>query len=239
MAYFGGLTENPRRFSRSEAPPGGGAVKKGMIDYSERQSGGSGNMIRAAGENGTTDDQDCESEFEICPRQEGLEALVDEAPPKSAPSRSSSKRNRAAEVHNLSEKRRRSRINEKMKALQNLVPNANKTDKASMLDEVIEYLKHLQLQVRILSMRNGLSMHPMCLAGVPQPVQFSQTRIDTNASFTVSATQETQAQMVFDIPNQCRSSNPELVLDLPNMISSNTSVGLEFWNQSRPMDHFR
>ncbi|MBA0833924.1 hypothetical protein Goarm_006331 [Gossypium armourianum] len=120
-----------------------------MIDYCERQSGGSGNMIRAAGENGTTDDQDCESEFEICPRQEGLEALVDEAPPKSAPSRSSSKRNRAAEVHNLSEKRRRSRINEKMKALQNLVPNANKTDKASMLDEVIEYLKHLQLQVRV------------------------------------------------------------------------------------------
>ncbi|KAL1066994.1 hypothetical protein V6Z11_D12G100100 [Gossypium hirsutum] len=200
MAYFGGLTENPRRFSRSEAPPGGGAVKKGMIDYSERQSGGSGNMIREAGENGTTDDQDCESEISVW--QEGLEALVDEAPPKSAPSRSSSKRNRAAEVHDLSEKRRRSRINEKMKALQNLVPNANK----------------------ILSMRNGLSMHPMCLAGVPQPVQFSQTRIDTNASFTVSATQETQAQMVFDIPNQCRSSNPELVLDLPNMISSNTSA---------------
>ncbi|KAB2082664.1 hypothetical protein ES319_A05G213100v1 [Gossypium barbadense] len=62
--------------------------------------------------------------------------------------RSSSKRSRAAEVHNLSEKRRRSRINEKMKALQNLIPNSNKTDKASMLDEAIEYLKQLQLQVQ-------------------------------------------------------------------------------------------
>ncbi|KAK8585010.1 hypothetical protein V6N13_138952 [Hibiscus sabdariffa] len=62
--------------------------------------------------------------------------------------RSSSKRSRAAEVHNLSEKRRRSRINEKMKALQNLIPNSNKTDKASMLDEAIEYLKELQLQVQ-------------------------------------------------------------------------------------------
>ncbi|KAK7386434.1 hypothetical protein VNO78_26658 [Psophocarpus tetragonolobus] len=43
---------------------------------------------------------------------------------------------------------RRSRINEKLKALQNLIPNSNKTDKASMLDEAIEYLKQLQLQVQ-------------------------------------------------------------------------------------------
>ncbi|KAK9060905.1 hypothetical protein SSX86_018085 [Deinandra increscens subsp. villosa] len=44
--------------------------------------------------------------------------------------------------------RRRSRINEKLKALQTLVPNSNKTDKASMLDEAIEYLKQLQLKVQ-------------------------------------------------------------------------------------------
>ncbi|KAM3244917.1 hypothetical protein ACQJBY_056315 [Aegilops geniculata] len=36
------------------------------------------------------------------------------------------KRARAAEVHNLSEKRRRCKINEKMKALQSLVPNSSK-----------------------------------------------------------------------------------------------------------------
>ncbi|CAA0819599.1 Transcription factor SPATULA, partial [Striga hermonthica] len=72
----------------------------------------------------------------------------------------SSKRSRAAEVHNLSEKRRRSRINEKLKALQSLVPNSNKTDKASMLDDAIEYLKQLQLQVQMLTMRNGMSIHP-------------------------------------------------------------------------------
>ncbi|KAL8030048.1 hypothetical protein ABFS82_14G258900 [Erythranthe guttata] len=72
----------------------------------------------------------------------------------------SSKRSRAADDHNLSEKRRRSRINEKLKALQSLIPNSNKTDKASMLDEAIEYLKQLQLQVQMLTMRNGLSLHP-------------------------------------------------------------------------------
>ncbi|MFS7972764.1 putative transcription factor bHLH family [Helianthus anomalus] len=70
----------------------------------------------------------------------------------------SSKRTRAAEIHNMSEKRRRSRINEKLKALQTLVPNSNKTDKASMLDEAIEYLKQLQLKVQTLTMRNGFGL---------------------------------------------------------------------------------
>ncbi|KAL8474140.1 hypothetical protein ACS0TY_030832 [Phlomoides rotata] len=60
----------------------------------------------------------------------------------------SARRSRVAEVHNLSERRRRDRINEKMKALQELIPHSNKSDKASMLDEAIEYMKSLQLQIQ-------------------------------------------------------------------------------------------
>ncbi|KAL5582758.1 hypothetical protein UlMin_015200 [Ulmus minor] len=87
---------------------------------------------------------------------------------RTAPSRPmGSKRSRAAEVHNLSERRRRDRINEKMRALQELIPNCNKVDKASMLDEAIEYLKTLQLQVQIMSMGTGLCMSPMMLPGMP------------------------------------------------------------------------
>ncbi|XP_024975152.1 transcription factor PIF1-like isoform X1 [Cynara cardunculus var. scolymus] len=78
----------------------------------------------------------------------------------------STKRSRAAEVHNLSERRRRDRINEKMKALQELIPRCNKSDKASMLDEAIEYLKSLQMQVQMMSM--GCSMVPMMFPGVQQ-----------------------------------------------------------------------
>ncbi|KAG8640298.1 hypothetical protein MANES_13G043000v8 [Manihot esculenta] len=78
----------------------------------------------------------------------------------------STKRSRAAEVHNLSERRRRDRINEKMKALQELIPRCNKSDKASMLDEAIEYLKSLQLQVQMMSM--GCSMVPMMFSGIQQ-----------------------------------------------------------------------
>uniref|UniRef100_A0ACD6A218 Uncharacterized protein n=1 Tax=Avena sativa TaxID=4498 RepID=A0ACD6A218_AVESA len=67
------------------------------------------------------------------------------------------KRRRAAQVHNLSERRRRDRINEKMRALQQLVPHcSNKTDKASMLDEAIQYLKSLQLQVQTMCATGGV-----------------------------------------------------------------------------------
>ncbi|GBG70624.1 bHLH transcription factor [Chara braunii] len=73
------------------------------------------------------------------------------------------KRSRAAEVHNLSERRRRDRINEKMRTLQELIPNSNKTDKASMLDEAIEYLKMLQVQLQMMSMRFGVVVPPAML----------------------------------------------------------------------------
>ncbi|KAG4916764.1 Transcription factor PIF3 [Glycine max] len=77
--------------------------------------------------------------------------------------RNGAKKSRSAEVHNLSERRRRDRINEKMRALQELIPNCNKADKASMLDEAIEYLKTLQLQLQIMSMGTSLCMPAMML----------------------------------------------------------------------------
>ncbi|KAH1188264.1 Transcription factor ALC [Glycine max] len=113
------------------------ALPDGISAYKGSSAANVSSLSVAASEN-ETDDFDCESEEEEVP-----------TPPKSIRSRSSSKRNRAAEVHNLSEKRRRSRINEKLKALQNLIPNSNKTDKASMLDEAIEYLKQLHLKVQV------------------------------------------------------------------------------------------
>ncbi|GMH18995.1 hypothetical protein Nepgr_020836 [Nepenthes gracilis] len=62
------------------------------------------------------------------------------------------RRGQATDPHSIAERLRRERIAERMKALQELVPNANKTDKSSMLDEIIDYVKFLQLQVKVLSM---------------------------------------------------------------------------------------
>ncbi|KAK4275646.1 hypothetical protein QN277_018689 [Acacia crassicarpa] len=117
-----------------------------------------------------------------------------------------SRRNRAAEVHNLSERRRRDRINEKMRTLQQLIPHSNKTDKASMLDEAIEYLKSLQLQLQVMWM--GAGMAPMMFPGIqhymsqmgmgmaspsfppiPNPVQLPRTSLDHSMSMAQTPNQ--------------------------------------------------
>ncbi|VAI83549.1 hypothetical protein VPH35_127639 [Triticum aestivum] len=72
------------------------------------------------------------------------------APPRQT--RVRARRGQATDPHSIAERLRRERIAERMKSLQELVPNANKTDKASMLDEIIDYVKFLQLQVKVLSM---------------------------------------------------------------------------------------
>ncbi|PPR81015.1 hypothetical protein GOBAR_AA39700 [Gossypium barbadense] len=68
-------------------------------------------------------------------------------------------------LHGVYVQRRRDRINEKMRALQELIPRCNKSDKASMLDDAIDYLKSLQMQVQMMSM--GCGMVPM-FPGVQQ-----------------------------------------------------------------------
>ncbi|KAK4786597.1 hypothetical protein SAY86_010430 [Trapa natans] len=80
------------------------------------------------------------------------------------------RRTRAAEVHSQSERRRRDRINEKMRTLKELIPNCNKVDKASMLDEVIEYIKTLKLQLQMVTMGAGTCMMPTILSTVMQHV---------------------------------------------------------------------
>ncbi|KAG9459997.1 hypothetical protein H6P81_004505 [Aristolochia fimbriata] len=111
----------------------------------------------------------CEMEESEC-QSEDVEDECIEARKQTSGRVSSAKKSRAAEVHNLSERRRRDRINEKMRALQELIPNCNKVDKASMLDEAIEYLKSLQLQVQIMSMGPGLCMPPVILPTGIQPM---------------------------------------------------------------------
>ncbi|KAK2420254.1 basic helix-loop-helix (bHLH) DNA-binding superfamily protein [Trifolium repens] len=87
---------------------------------------------------------------------DGSVGATNQAPASGAPVQPRQKvrarRGQATDPHSIAERMRRERIAERMKALQELVPNANKTDKASMLDEIIDYMKFLQVQVKVLSM---------------------------------------------------------------------------------------
>ncbi|KAG8362651.1 hypothetical protein BUALT_BualtUnG0054500 [Buddleja alternifolia] len=44
---------------------------------------------------------------------------------------------------------RQEKIAERIRALQELVPSVNKTDRAAKLDEIVDYVKFLRLQVKV------------------------------------------------------------------------------------------
>lgn len=79
------------------------------------------------------------------------------------------RRGQATDPHSIAERLRRERIAERMKALQELVPSINKTDKAAMLDEIVDYVKFLRLQVKVLSMSRlgGAGAVAQLVADVP------------------------------------------------------------------------
>ncbi|KAK2635253.1 hypothetical protein Ddye_030045 [Dipteronia dyeriana] len=62
------------------------------------------------------------------------------------------KRSRAAEVHNLSERRRRNRLNIKMKTLQEMIPNCNKSaDRTSILENAVNYVQFMKLKTELMT----------------------------------------------------------------------------------------
>lgn len=137
-------------------------------------SGGYGTSDRPKETSANTKRKSSEREDTECQSEDGEDESVDLKKPVAGRG-STTKRSRAAEVHNQSERRRRDRINEKMRALQELIPNSNKTDKASMLDEAIEYLKMLQVQLQMMSMRTGMTLPPMVVpSGMQQHMQMPQ-----------------------------------------------------------------
>ncbi|KAL0762326.1 hypothetical protein Bca101_078477 [Brassica carinata] len=100
--------------------------------------------------------------------KETQETEGDEQETRGEAGRSNGRRGRAAAIHNESERRRRHRINQRMRTLQKLLPTASKADKVSILDDVIEHLKQLQAQVQFMSLRANLPQQ-MMMPQLPPP----------------------------------------------------------------------
>ncbi|XP_057767158.1 bHLH transcription factor RHL1-like [Salvia miltiorrhiza] len=110
------------------------------------------------------------------------------------------RRGQATDPHSIAERLRRERIAERMKSLQELVPNANKTDKASMLDEIIDYVKFLQLQVKVLSMSRlgGAAAPPPPLApdNSPEGRPTASSSANNNSKEGMGATEQQVAKLL-------------------------------------------
>ncbi|CAN4101846.1 unnamed protein product [Withania somnifera] len=65
--------------------------------------------------------------------------------------KSRASRGSATDPQSLYAKKRRERISERLKILQSLVPNGTKVDISTMLEEAVQYVKFLQLQIKLLS----------------------------------------------------------------------------------------
>ncbi|KAG6531311.1 transcription factor RSL3-like [Zingiber officinale] len=63
-------------------------------------------------------------------------------------------------------RKRRERINERLKILQSLVPNGTKVDISTMLEEAVDYVKFLQLQIKLLSSDELWMYAPIAYNGV-------------------------------------------------------------------------
>ncbi|PSS02641.1 Transcription factor bHLH84 like [Actinidia chinensis var. chinensis] len=69
----------------------------------------------------------------------------------STSSKGRASRGSATDPQSLYARKRRERINERLRILQNLVPNGTKVDISTMLEEAVQYVKFLQLQIKLVS----------------------------------------------------------------------------------------
>lgn len=99
---------------------------------------------------------------------------------------------------------------------------------------------------QMLSMRNGLSLHPMCLPDGVQPIRLPQMRMDfdvgnrsehLNTTTKSTATHVASTLNIFVLPNQCSVSNQPMVSNMSNIFNSEISFRLEssIWAHLGPL----
>ncbi|XP_008444563.1 putative transcription factor bHLH086 [Cucumis melo] len=80
--------------------------------------------------------------------------------------KSRASRGSATDPQSLYARKRRERINERLRILQKLVPNGTKVDISTMLEEAVHYVKFLQLQIKLLSSDEMWMFAPLAYNGM-------------------------------------------------------------------------
>ncbi|XP_045831980.1 putative transcription factor bHLH086 [Trifolium pratense] len=82
---------------------------------------------------------------------ENMQSANAKKPCTNASKKEKPKSNPSKDPQSVAAKNRRERISERLKILQELVPNGSKVDLVTMLEKAISYVKFLQLQVKVLA----------------------------------------------------------------------------------------
>ncbi|KAM1031085.1 hypothetical protein ACFX2C_034924 [Malus domestica] len=80
--------------------------------------------------------------------------------------KSRARRGSATDPQSLYARKRREKMNERLRVLQGLVPNGTKVDISTMLEEAVHYVKFLQLQIKLLSSDDMWMYAPICYNGM-------------------------------------------------------------------------
>ncbi|XP_071688954.1 transcription factor bHLH84-like [Rutidosis leptorrhynchoides] len=75
-------------------------------------------------------------------------------------------RGSATDPQSVYARKRRERINERLRVLQKLIPNGTKVDISTMLEEAVQYVKFLQLQIKLLSSDDMCMYAPIAYNGM-------------------------------------------------------------------------
>nr|KJB22949.1 hypothetical protein B456_004G075200 [Gossypium raimondii] len=147
-AHIGGIGGGGGGAFHGQVFPLGLSLEQGQGGFLKpEEASGSGKRFR----NGVVDDR--ASSVKNVFHGQPMQATVSAAPhPPTMRPRVRARRGQATDPHSIAERLRRERITERIRALQELVPSVNKTDRAVMLDEIVDYVKFLRLQVKVLSM---------------------------------------------------------------------------------------
>ncbi|KAF8098380.1 hypothetical protein N665_0268s0049 [Sinapis alba] len=109
----------------------------------------------------------CSEEDSQCPSQDvGGEEEEDASKALNLNGKTRASRGAATDPQSLYARKRRERINERLRILQNLVPNGTKVDISTMLEEAVHYVKFLQLQIKLLSSDDLWMYAPIAFNGM-------------------------------------------------------------------------
>lgn len=95
-----------------------------------------------------------------------LSALITAGPALNTTFKPRARRGSATDPQSVYARNRRGKINERLKLLQNLVPNGTKVDISTMLEQAIQYVKFMQLQIKLLSSDQHWMYTPIAFNGM-------------------------------------------------------------------------